>query len=83
MIKDNIESVRSNIAKAAKNSGRSPDEIKLVAISKTFGADSILEAYRCGIKDFGENRADEFGKKLPKLTSLYFGILLDNYRLIR
>lgn len=68
MIKDNIDLVLSNIAKAARKSGRSPDEIKLVAVSKSFGTDSILEAYQCGITDFGENRANEFRQKSTEIN---------------
>ncbi|MEO6060923.1 MAG: YggS family pyridoxal phosphate-dependent enzyme [Thermoflexales bacterium] len=59
--------VRTRIERAAAHAGRDPATVKLVAVSKTFPASAILEAYAAGQRDFGENRVEE---ALPKLTQL-------------
>ena len=55
------------IAQAARVAGRDPDEIRLVAVSKTFSASDILEAARAGLCCFGENRFQEAAKKIPEV----------------
>lgn len=67
-IKENLESVRSRIEKAAKKSGRKPEDIVLVGISKTFSLPEIKEAIVCGLRDIGENRVQEAERKLPFLS---------------
>jgi len=59
-IADNIKRVRERVEKAAIRVGRDPNEIAIVAISKTFGPEKIMEAIRAGIEDIGENRVQEF-----------------------
>ncbi len=49
---------------------RLPASVRLVAVSKTFGADRIREAYACGVRDFGENRVQEAELKQAELTDL-------------
>ena len=63
---DNIARVREQIASAAKKAGRNPDEITLVAVSKTVPVEQIVEAYKLGINNFGENYLQE---ALPKISS--------------
>lgn len=58
-IKDNLEKIRQNVAKACTESGRNPDEVLVLAVTKTRTADEINEAIRCGITDIGENRVQE------------------------
>lgn len=60
----NLEKVNQRIAKACEEAGRDPDEIILVAISKTKPAEDIMEAFRCGQIHFGENRARELQDKM-------------------
>ncbi len=55
----NIAQVRAHIAEAAERVGRSPQEITLVAVSKTKPLELVEIAYRLGITDFGENRVQE------------------------
>ncbi len=55
----NIAQVRSNIIQAAKRGGRQPEEITLVAVSKTKPIELIKQAYELGIRDFGENRVQD------------------------
>ena len=67
MIAENLAILRQKIEETCKRSGRNPDEVKLIAVSKYFGLDSIIEAKNCGLTDFGENRAQELTLKFEKL----------------
>ena len=58
-IKDNLEKIRQNVAKACAQCGRNPDDVLILAVTKTRTADEINEAIRCGITDIGENRVQE------------------------
>jgi pyridoxal phosphate enzyme (YggS family) len=69
-IAENVSQVRERIAAAARRSARSPEEITLMGVSKTFGADRIREAYAAGLRVFGENRVQEFAGKLEALRDL-------------
>jgi pyridoxal phosphate enzyme (YggS family) len=69
-IKENVAQVRERIAAASRRSGRAPDEVKLVAISKTFPPESVRAAYEAGVQDFGENRVQEAARKRPALSDL-------------
>ncbi|HEX2715313.1 MAG TPA: YggS family pyridoxal phosphate-dependent enzyme [Candidatus Acidoferrales bacterium] len=66
----NLETVRERIARGAHRAGRKPEEITLVAVSKTFPAESIRLAYAAGVRHFGENRVQEWEKKQPLLADL-------------
>ena len=63
----NLRRVRRRIGECAERSGRPPDSVRLIAVSKTFPAEHIIEAYACGQREFGENRVQEFQQKLPQL----------------
>jgi PLP dependent protein len=67
MISENIKSLRERIVKACNESGRDSKEIKLIAVSKTFGTGEIEKVYNEGLKDFGENKAQELSGKSEKL----------------
>ena len=69
-IKENVAQVRQRIAAACQRSGREPDNVKLVAISKTFPPECIRAAYEAGLRDFGENRVQEAAAKRPTLADL-------------
>lgn len=69
-IAENIAAVRERIAAAARRDARRPDEIALMAVSKTVSADRIREAYDAGIRLFGENRVQEFSGKAALLQEL-------------
>lgn len=58
-IKDRYLEVRSRIAAAAKKSGRSPESVVLVAVTKTAEPDEIRELIKLGHADFGENRVQQ------------------------
>ena len=68
-IPSNLERVRSQIADAAKKSGRSLDDIELVAISKTHEAEKVRVALDAGQRLFGESRVQEARAKIPLLPS--------------
>lgn len=67
MIAENLSLLREKIKKSCERSGRNPNELKLIAVSKYFGLDAILEAKNLGLNDFGENRAQELMLKFEKL----------------
>ncbi len=67
MIAENIKHLRDRIEKKCLEVGRDSSEIKLVAVSKNFGIDEINTAYAEGLKDFGENRAQELDAKFEEL----------------
>jgi pyridoxal phosphate enzyme (YggS family) len=64
---ENLESVRSRIASAATKAGRNPDDVTLVAISKTHPVEMIREAIDAGQELFGESRVQEALVKIPSL----------------
>ncbi len=67
MIKENIQHIRNEIAKACSLSGRKESEITLIAVSKNVPVPSIREAIEAGITDFGENKAREFESKCTEI----------------
>jgi PLP dependent protein len=69
-VAENIGAVRERIHAAARRANRNPDEITLMAVSKTFPADRIREAYVAGLRVFGENRVQEFAGKTGALRDL-------------
>ena len=72
-IADNIASVRERMASAARATGRDPNEISLMAVTKTVSPGPIREAYQAGIRLFGENRVQEFAGKSQALSDLSQG----------
>lgn len=62
-IRENVDAIKERIRQAALRCGRNAEEIKLIAVSKTVGADRIKEAFQCGITDYGENRVQELCDK--------------------
>ena len=69
-IAENIARVQEQIAVAASRASRNPEEITLMAVSKTFPAESIREAYAAGLRVFGENRVQEFADKAAAVRDL-------------
>ena len=67
-IERNIEEIRENIYKAAVSVGRKPEEVTLMAVSKTVEPVFINHALRCGIDLIGENKVQEFLSKKPYLN---------------
>lgn len=69
-IPEEIASIRDRIAAAARRSGRSPDEVTLMAVTKTQPVEKIRAAYDAGLRSFGENRVQEFASKSERLKEL-------------
>jgi pyridoxal phosphate enzyme (YggS family) len=69
-VAENIAGVRERIDQAARRVGRNPEEITLMAVSKTFPPQPIREAYKAGLRVFGENRVQEFTGKSDALRDL-------------
>jgi len=63
----NLERVRRTIARSAERAGRDPNEITLVAVTKTFPVERIREALAVGLRTLGENRVQE---ALPKIDEI-------------
>jgi PLP dependent protein len=70
VIADRLAEVRERIGAAARSAGRDPSSVRLVAVSKTFPADLIREAYAAGQRDFGENRVQEALDKVDACADL-------------
>ncbi|HUG07746.1 MAG TPA: YggS family pyridoxal phosphate-dependent enzyme [Acidimicrobiia bacterium] len=74
--------VLDRVATVAERAGRSPDDITVVAVSKTMSRDDIMAVYDQGHRDFGENRAGELAEKAPALPGdirwHYVGALQSN-----
>jgi pyridoxal phosphate enzyme (YggS family) len=62
--------VRDQIESAARRAGRNPEEIELMAVTKTVPVERIRDAYNAGIRLFGENRVQEFDTKVSVLRDL-------------
>jgi PLP dependent protein len=68
-ITENLRRVRDRIANAALAAGRKPEDITLVAVSKTKPAESVVAALEAGQTVFGENRVQEAAGKFPPLRA--------------
>lgn len=62
-LENNLNNVRQRIISACTQSGRDPKSVTLVAVSKTVNVETVQEAFKLGITDFGENRVKELVHK--------------------
>ncbi len=69
-LRERLESVRSRIAAAAQRAGRAPEDVRLVAVSKTVPAERVAALARLGVDCFGENRVEEAVDKLPQIREI-------------
>ncbi len=69
-IKQNIALVQEKVAAACRRARRRPEDVKLVAVSKTVPTERIRQAYEAGLRDFGENRVQEAEAKRSALSDL-------------
>lgn len=67
MIAENLQQVRNNIKRACEAVGRDPDEVTLVAVSKTKPVEMLKEAYDAQTRVFGENKVQEIMDKYDRL----------------
>lgn len=66
----NLQAVRARIATAAKQAGRQPRDVTLIAVSKTFPAAAVAQACECGQTAFGESYLQEALNKMDRLAAL-------------
>ena len=69
-VSENITVIHERMAAAARRAGRQPEEVELMAVTKTFPASAIVEAYAAGQRLFGESRVQEFAAKASDLQGL-------------
>jgi pyridoxal phosphate enzyme (YggS family) len=69
-VAERLRAVRERIAAAAAAAGRSPGEVRLLAVSKTQPSSAVREAYAAGQRDFGENYVQELLEKAEALRDL-------------
>ena len=69
MLIENVSAILRRMNHAALSAGRSPDGVKLIAVTKTVAIEKMKEALDIGLRIFGENRVQEVQKKVPVLKS--------------
>ena len=67
LIEANLKHVRENVRKACEESGRNPNEVNLLAVSKSQNIEVIESAYKVGQNNFGENYLQEAKEKIDRL----------------
>ena len=68
-LKERLTELSTELAELATQAGRSPEEIKLIAVSKTHPSELIAEAFQAGQVRFGENRVQEASEKIERLQN--------------
>ncbi|MBI4851483.1 MAG: YggS family pyridoxal phosphate-dependent enzyme [Acidobacteria bacterium] len=68
-IKENLNEIQTRIDAACKKANRNPNDVRLIAVTKTFPAEAINEALSVGVIDIGENRVQEAEEKFPDLVT--------------
>ncbi len=71
-----LDAVGADIARACRDAGRDPASVTLVAVSKTFAAETVEPAIAAGQRTFGENRVQEAKAKWPPLMEKHPGLQL-------
>jgi uncharacterized pyridoxal phosphate-containing UPF0001 family protein len=69
-IDERVWQVRDRIVAAAQRIGRDPDDVRLIAVTKGFGAGEIRAAAAAGVRDIGENRVQEANRKRADLSDI-------------
>ena len=62
-IESNIKKIKDEITSICNDCGRNPEDINLMAVTKTVDVDAVLEAIEAGITDVGENKPQELARK--------------------
>ena len=68
-LKERLTELSAELAELATEAGRSPEEIKLIAVSKTYPSELIAEAFQAEQVRFGENRVQEASEKIERLQN--------------
>ncbi len=75
-IQRNLEEFYTSLEEACQRYGRSSDEIRVMAVSKTRSVEEIVEARECGLSLFGENRVEEAAEKFAELPETSYPLVL-------
>lgn len=67
MIETQLQEVNRRIEEACRRAGRKTEDVTLIAVSKTKPLSLLMEAYGCGIRQFGENKVQEIMEKAPQM----------------
>ncbi len=73
-LRENLVAVRGRIARACERAGRSPAEVTLIAVTKTWQAEVVVGAMEAGLSDFGENRVQEGVAKAAEVRTAAGGL---------
>ena len=65
-----VRVVRQRVAAAAERAGRAPEDVTIIAVSKTVDPERVRVAYELGLKTFGENRVQEARSKIATLAGV-------------
>ena len=68
-VADILEDVKMQIAEACAKSGRQPDSVEIIGVTKTHGPDVVREAWEAGVRLFGENKVQEAAWKISESVS--------------
>lgn len=68
-MKQALENIESRMAQSTIKSGRKPEDVTLIAVSKTYPVEAIEQAYALGCKDFGENKVQELMSKIENIQN--------------
>lgn len=66
-VAENLKTIRERVDAACERAGRRPEEVALIAVSKTKPLSMLQEAYEAGARDFGENKVQEIQEKYPEM----------------
>ncbi len=66
-ISENLHEINDRILQTCERADRNPDEVTLIAVSKTKPLSALSEAYEEGARDFGENKVQEICEKYPEM----------------
>ncbi len=69
VLKENYEQVSNKVKAACERAARNPEDVTLIAVSKTKPVEMLQEVYDCGCRDFGENKVQEIMDKYDKLPN--------------
>ena len=69
MLIERYNEVKKHVEEACKRVGRDPREVTVIAVSKTKPVDMLMDVYRAGARDFGENKVQELVDKIPQMPS--------------
>lgn len=74
-IEENIKNIREQINQACSKVGRNPDDIQLIAVSKTVDCERINESVLKGMTDLGENKVQEIMDKYNEIHNVYWHMI--------